>query len=234
MINKKQKIECIKQAMGFIFEKSQEDKLPIGMIRLTKLLYLLDVEHFREKRETFTGLDWIYYKYGPYAPELESIIKQIGVEIEDEDIEEKTFRHIKPYYEEEWVKKIDLTTLHILDQIWKDVGLESLKKLLDYVYFETEPMENPIRGERLDFNKIIPRETPIKIKWDEVEKTKLKEIGSDLKNKLEKISLPQRILYPPETFEILDIWDEDISDLSDLKGQVNFDLSIFEQINEDE
>jgi hypothetical protein len=44
-----------------------------------------------------------------------------------------------------------LATRHIVER-W---ATEPTRKLLDYVYFETEPMENPVRGERLDSGAAI-------------------------------------------------------------------------------
>jgi len=46
----------------------------IGKTRLIKLLYLLDIENYKSYQRIFTELDWIFYKYGPYAFEIEKFL----------------------------------------------------------------------------------------------------------------------------------------------------------------
>ena len=41
-----------------------------------------------------------------------------------------------------------------VDRIVEQWALDSLPTILDYVYFETEPMQDAKRGEYLDFSKI--------------------------------------------------------------------------------
>jgi hypothetical protein len=53
---------------------------------LIKLLYLIDVEYYRATGEKLTNIDWIFYKYGPYAFELEGILTGMGL---SEEIESK-------------------------------------------------------------------------------------------------------------------------------------------------
>ncbi|GFP21824.1 hypothetical protein HKBW3S43_00532 [Candidatus Hakubella thermalkaliphila] len=220
----------VKPAVAFILERAKEERFSVGMVRLTKLLYLLDVEYFRAKREIYTGLDWIFYWYGPYAPRLEAILSNLGIDIEERDLGEKTFKEIAPGFEERWAEGLDVTARSILDELWREWGLETLSKLLDYVYFETEPMEAPIRGEKLDFGKVSPRQVPATLRWTAEEKTKLHEIGQSIKNKLARISVPQKPAYPPETSEILKIWDEEeLANLGALKGKATIDFSAFKE-----
>jgi len=51
----------------YIFKKADEEKILIGRTVLVKLIYLLDVEFYRTNRSLYTGLEWIFFKYGPYA-----------------------------------------------------------------------------------------------------------------------------------------------------------------------
>jgi hypothetical protein len=58
-----------------------------------------------------------------------------------------------------------------------------------------------------------------KIEWTEEEKEKLREIGKRIKETLDKMPAPKRPVYPPETYEILRIWDEEeLADLDKLIG----------------
>ncbi|MEN2994233.1 MAG: type II toxin-antitoxin system antitoxin SocA domain-containing protein [Thermodesulfovibrio sp.] len=124
------------------------------MIRITKLLYLLDVEYFRDHGKTYTELQWVYYKYGPYSFELEEIILQSGITIEEEFI--STDKSIKKLY----LKNIEESEIepmleNYLNKLWSIWGTESLYTLLDFVYYKTEPMLNVVnRGNILNFNTI--------------------------------------------------------------------------------
>ena len=76
----------VKNAILYIIKKSQEERFPIGKTRLIKLLYLLDVEYYRNYKKTYTGLDWKYYKFGPYAFEVDKICESIGITEEEKNL----------------------------------------------------------------------------------------------------------------------------------------------------
>lgn len=127
--------------------------------KLLKLLYLADIENFRATGETFTGFDWIYYLYGPWTSEYDDLIKQLEAEgvlrlerwaagsVEGERITAS--------------EKVDLDRVIASADVffrtrrqvdtWAD---RAIPRLLDYVYFETEPMQGAVKMERLDFKKV--------------------------------------------------------------------------------
>jgi uncharacterized protein YwgA len=45
--------------------------------KLLKLLYLADIEHFRKHGETLSGFDWIFYLYGPWSAEYDSLLEEL-------------------------------------------------------------------------------------------------------------------------------------------------------------
>jgi hypothetical protein len=129
----------------------------IGKTKLIKLLYLLDLENFRSNKKTDTELNWIFYKYGPYAFELEEFLENIGV-IEEEIPTKggRVFLRLGIDHQEE--VEIGIEKRLILDSLIKEWGDASLSELLDYVYFDTEPMmEAQTRGETLNFDFIKPQ-----------------------------------------------------------------------------
>ncbi|WP_353684408.1 hypothetical protein V4D30_01065 [Thermodesulfovibrio sp. 3907-1M] len=88
-----------------------------------------------------------------------------------------------------------------LNRLWSKWGIESLPALLDFVYFETEPMLYVSRkGESLDFSTIKKYEGIKKIKWTDEQLKKLKEIGKSIKEKLDKMPLPAQPVMPLLTF----------------------------------
>jgi hypothetical protein len=187
---------------------------------------LLDLEYYRDHGSTFTGLNWIYYKYGPYTAEIDDVLSQVGIKLEEEAFTSK--KSIKRLMVSESVSaySVDTHLENYLHRIWTAWGMESLPRLLDFVYFETEPMLDAKRGEPLNFNKVTKKEIPKKIKWTSEKQKKLQEIGKSIREKLTKISLPDSPKFPKETTAILNIWDEDeIVDLRGLKGKARIDLS---------
>ena len=229
------RIEDIKKVIIYFLKRAEEDNFPIGKVRITKLLYLLDLEYYRDHGEIFTGFKWIFYKYGPYTSEIDAVLSYAGIELEEEVItSEKSIKKLK-ISETEEIYHVDSKLENYLHRIWTEWGLESLPKLLDFVYFETEPMVYAKRGASLDFSKITKKEIPKKIKWTPEEQKKLREIGKSIKEKLDKMPLPPIITFPKETYEILKIWDEDeMADLRGLKGKVTIDFSSIEEKSRDD
>jgi hypothetical protein len=131
--------------------------------QLVKLLYLIDIEYYRAKKKTLTGLPWIFYHYGPYAFELEPVIATLNVS----DITETPFitKKSKPGVAYHGITQSDEAERDF-DRVftpWKKIivnrvidrwALEDLWELLDYIYFETEPMKHAKRGITLDFNEV--------------------------------------------------------------------------------
>jgi hypothetical protein len=139
-----------------IFQMEDKDCL-LFKTRLIKFIYLIDYEYFRMHRKQITGIPWIRYQYGPYSSELVKFAKEHGIDIGDESSDFTTGNGIKNPSEidEESIESLlphELRTLtdRIIER-WCD---ENLKILLDYVYCDTEPMENSVFGQPLDFSLV--------------------------------------------------------------------------------
>ena len=154
-----------------IIKSSKEQEIPIpAKTRLIKLLHLIEIEHYKHIQKRLTDLQWQFYHYGPYAPEIEHILGS-------PDIEEITFTlrdgrkgsHYD-FTDDEGQTKFPSELKRLIDYIVKDWGEIDLNKLLDHVYFETEPMINAKRGQLLDFTTVQP--------WVPSEKTKTVRIAA--------------------------------------------------------
>ena len=138
----------------------------ITKTKLLKMLYLFDVEYYRTHRQTFSGFEWKFFHLGPWTreldPLLESLVAQTAV------VESAS---TKPEYDTKFYRTpepIDLqgifesfrdeTTLRVVLDTWAE---RSTAEILDYVYFQTEPMEFGVRNEPLDFSKIPEQAPPI-------------------------------------------------------------------------
>jgi len=144
--------------LQILTETSERGFVP-GKTQLVKLLYLAEIDHFRSQRERLTELRWLFHHYGPYAIELEMILA--SPEFEKTEIKTQADKDFIRFRVAEnmgaYLRKIEPKVTLLIKRLvgqWKDKPLE---ELLDYVYFETEPMQAvKKRGDVLDFTTIMP------------------------------------------------------------------------------
>jgi hypothetical protein len=142
-----------------ILSRIREREGSANKTKLLKLLYLADLENYRAEGRTITGFDWIFFHYGPWAAEYDALLDQLTAEhaIEADkwassDLEGVSLRIAQPASLGELIKSTTaLLRVQRYIDIWAD---RSVPSLLDYVYFETEPMSGADKGDKLDFAKI--------------------------------------------------------------------------------
>lgn len=165
----------------------------LGKTRLIKFLYLAEVEYCREMRNRLTDLKWVFHYYGPYAFELESILSErefervdLKTQNDQDVILFKVAESLSPY-----AHKVDAKLSLIIKKIvgqWID---RPLAELLDYVYFETEPMlAVERRGQMLDFTTVRKDNLPVVVPLKASKETQLKvaELRKRIGPSLEKLS----------------------------------------------
>lgn len=144
-----------------VLRAADEGQHLMGRVRLTKLLYLTEVEFFRRTGRRLTGLAWIFYHYGPYAMTLESSFRQLTYQ-ENADTETGLRGWRVRSWETEVLDQIEERLPHrvtaVAAEVCREWSLAPLGKLLDYVYYETEPMVEAVRGRALQFDTLV-RET---------------------------------------------------------------------------
>ena len=131
--------------------------------KLLKLLYLFDLEYYRVHRQTFTGFGWKFFHLGPWAaefdPALEGLVTR-GVLLQQRsntEFETSFYRSANRIDPGELFSNVkDEYILRGVLRIW---GTRSTGEILDYVYFQTAPMEAGIRNAPLDFS-VIQLEKP--------------------------------------------------------------------------
>lgn len=153
------KKEEVKNAIYYIFDRAYNKDISLGKVRLIKLLYLLDVENYRYRQSLYSGLEWIFYKYGPYSFEIEELLDEIGVTEEEIPISKsRFFKKLKLEIEDIEIE-LEIEIKAIIEKLLDEWGAADLYELLDYTYFDTEPMmKAQTRGEILDFASIMPEE----------------------------------------------------------------------------
>ena len=140
----------------------EERQVGFGKTKLVKLLYLIDVENYRRRRRTLTGLEWQFYHYGPYAFAFDEALEDLEFDIPQESIRTGNGRDAIVFRLDWNIRSrlgsyIESAELSLVNRILREWGEVELNPLLDHVYFNTEPMREAKRGEILDFSTIQPR-----------------------------------------------------------------------------
>jgi hypothetical protein len=130
---------------------------PPAATRLVKLLYLADLEwRRRHAGQPLAALTWQFLHFGPYATELADLLG--GPEVERTEFEPGKVAHRLPLEVEDLDRpQVPDEVSGLLASLVKTWGDADLNLLLDYVYFETEPMEAAQRGQLLDFSRLTAR-----------------------------------------------------------------------------
>ena len=173
----------ILELIQYITWLATEREEALSPIRLVKFLYLIDLYNARKnKGQTLTGWPWKFVHYGPFCSESLKAIKEAAERgyIEAYSYESKfdEEEHFLYRYKADQEPAIaSLLPFYIAGQIQAAVKkwADDTFALLDYVYFETEPMVGIKPGDMLDFSK--SKETPIveEIPMKKLSKKKLAE-----------------------------------------------------------
>jgi hypothetical protein len=146
--------------VGLVCWLAKERGTTLTTVQLVKYLYLADLFHARRNEgRTLTGWPWAFVHFGPYCSEaLSAIDRAAGKGLIARDSYESRYDD-KEFFlhralirdEPDIADAIPMTVvsgLKIMLQKWADDSAG----LLDYVYFDTEPMKDIQPGSRLDFS----------------------------------------------------------------------------------
>lgn len=123
--------------------------------KLIKLVYLAEVYFKRYTNQRLTEQKWVFWKYGPFFSEFENLVENQSI-FEKPDRADDFYPIIVrlDYDQRELSIEEHAAVMRAMDHAHTE-----LNELLDYVYFETEPMvKAEERGEVLDFDAIYPPE----------------------------------------------------------------------------
>jgi len=131
----------------------------LGKTKLVKLLYLIDVENYRRRSQMLSGLEWVFYHYGPYSFEIDTELKRLSLDLPQEEVTTQagfTTITFKPSPNVPSGLGTDFSPAErlVVDRVLREWGMEQLNPILNFVYFNTEPMRDAQRGEVLDFTSI--------------------------------------------------------------------------------
>jgi hypothetical protein len=148
-----------KQLIAAIPTIAKDKQVFLSKTKLLKLLYLFDVEYFRQHRSTFTGFAWKFFHLGPWTHEIDTILEDlireevlIARQSARPDFDSTTYVPVKD--QQIGVVLSDIHDEFALKRVlnaWID---RQLGEILDHVYFHTEPMKNAVRNTPLDFSMV--------------------------------------------------------------------------------
>ena len=152
--------QLLRHLIAHVVTELTDMSVGFGKTKLVKLLYLIDVENYRRRGATISGLEWRFYHYGPYAFEIDAALKELSLDVPQDSVTLGTghkatiFRPnhgLRPRLGEYVSSPAELG---LVDRIVRDWGEVEFNALLNHVYFFTEPMKHAERGEVLDFSTI--------------------------------------------------------------------------------
>ena len=179
-----------------------------GKTKLVKLLYLIDVDNYRRRGATISGLEWRFYHYGPYAFEIDAALKELELDIPQDSVTTETgnratiFRPIRGLRSKLSEYIPSQSDLRFVDRIIKDWGEVDLNPLLNHVYFFTEPMQHAERGEILDFSTIQRHQHNLSTGHNDLLST---DIINEYKSRFQeaKVRRSRQPLYPAPRFDMV-------------------------------
>jgi antitoxin SocA-like protein len=163
--------------------------------RLVKILYLADLEWRRKHRgEPLSNWTWLFWHFGPYAMEFNEVFGTQAKDIELVELKTGKVAKFLNFKTEELQREVPDEVFRLLRSVVAEWAGVDINRLLDYVYFETEPMETARRGERLDFSQVVPLSAPIS---PEIDQKRLNGLRSALRKRVKEINLPRQLAKIP-------------------------------------
>lgn len=195
-----------------------------GATRLVKLLYLTDIEwRRRHNGQPLSNWKWLFYHYGPYAFEFQELFG--NQEVEEAELRSgRTAKFVNFTSEELKMRDVPDEVSRVMKQIverW--IGVD-LNLLLDYVYFETEPMEQAKRGETLDFSTLP---APAVVMSPTIDQKKLRAVRATIAKRVKDLGITRKNTeIPLSLLKEEAFWKEDfeppvLHEKSDIKQFIN-------------
>src|SRR6266481_3774475 len=158
-------VPLVQEIAYYLLSCAARDRAGVGTTKLVKLFYLIDHEHYRWHRRTLTDAAWLFYHFGPYCEELvEAAQSADGIEPE-QALEFSEGKFYRGYRVKQWhadaSSRWPAPVRGIVESVYQRWGGVALPLVLDYVYFETQPMLHATRFRPLDFSVIPDRRQPV-------------------------------------------------------------------------
>lgn len=151
---------------------------PPNRTELIKMLYLVDLEYFKNYGEKYSELNYVFYNYGPWTRQyhqiLDYMINEEMAENRNSPDEDSWFYSItnkKPRHDITLEADIN-TVLENTLFIYKESDLTQILK----VVYTIEPMHSTKRGDEIDFTKVPLNIRNKRLQYREKREKQLKKI----------------------------------------------------------
>jgi hypothetical protein len=205
-------------------------------IRIVKFLYLLDLYYARQSGgKTWTGWRWKFVHYGPFCGDaLDAISAAESAGLIAGRIFSSKFDKDGKYYQysgEDTPEEVpDLLPIYVSSEIRHAVKTwaDDTYGLLNYVYFNTEPMMSAVPGQILDFSLAEMPSTEKPVEMIPLSKKKLRK-ANELLGKLRSAQLERAAnkaaleegIHDAAYFEALRSLEEKKDDIISFSGTLN-------------
>jgi uncharacterized phage-associated protein len=230
----RENVNTVKDILLSLLSEAEHKNYPVGKTQLVKYLYLVELDYFMDNKKRLTDLEWKFYHYGPYAFELESILELPEFAKKEFPLEGgKTYQRFALAESLQTYDLVDTKVSLIIKRVIGQWGNKSLRELLDYVYFDTEPMEAvKKRGDVLDFSTIRKEMSNVVIPLKASKKTEeqIAELRRHIAPTLKRFG-EQRIreIHKDKDYEeAMRAWNEDMNKDFDPEALKNIILTITE------
>ena len=75
----------LRDLISYIISELRDAEIGFAKTKLVKLIYITDVENWRRRGATVSGLEWLFYHYGPYAFAIDEALTELGADIPQEE-----------------------------------------------------------------------------------------------------------------------------------------------------
>jgi len=144
--------ELVRKLVVRIWQNGRQSGIPVGQIRATKIMYLIEWEHFAWDRKRLTSLDWVFLHYGPWSSTLSDVLQR-DFRAPSEEVGPGQFREVvwtPPEYDKVDTR-LEVGLEGIVQRVFETFGAMPTPDIIRYVYFNTEPMRDAVRGQPLRF-----------------------------------------------------------------------------------
>ncbi len=151
--------KLVRKLLLYIVDQLRDMGGQVSTIRLIKLLYLIDLEYYKHNGKTLTGINWVFYSYGPYFFEVGDVLHSASIDLEAIEVLTSSGRgfNFKNFDEQEISRDVDFATEQLINGILKQWALEDTNTLLAFVY-NTAPIKAGRRGSPIDFALVFKKQ----------------------------------------------------------------------------
>jgi hypothetical protein len=150
---------ALRDLLTYVIDSTWETGVAPTRTRIQKLVFLLDLGYAdTHSGQTWSGFDWRFHHYGPYAAELQASLDSLdGIYADDHEGRgtKGTFHVYRGAHgardSVDLDRILDTSGRTVLRKVLQQWAAADLNRLLDYVYFETRPMAHARRGDKLNF-----------------------------------------------------------------------------------